>query len=160
MILLLILCPTFINFLGKQGWHDGVGLGKNNQGISNPIKASLKFDKTGIGHDMAKEFTNNWWDLAYAKASSGIQIEENQDGDTVEIKSKKKNRKRKNKEQKEAKKKLYSGFVKSATLTNGELKEDPNKDDNEEDEDDEIVKIERLSDEDLFKAVGGFTGHK
>jgi len=120
----------------------------------------LKFDKTGIGHDMAKEFTNNWWDLAYAKASSGIQIEENQDGDTVEIKSKKKNRKRKNKEQKEAKKKLYSGFVKSATLTNGELKEDPNKDDNEEDEDDEIVKIERLSDEDLFKAVGGFTGHK
>merc|ERR1712045_802342 len=99
----------------KQGWHDGGGLGKNNQGIAKPIKASLKFDHAGIGHDMAKEFTNNWWDLAYAKASSGIQIEENQDGDTVEIKSKKKNRKRKNKEQKEAKKKLYSGFVKSAT---------------------------------------------
>ena len=102
---------------------------------------------------MAKEFTNNWWDLAYAKASSGIQIEENQDGD-VEIKSKKKKRK---KEQKEAKKKMYSGFVKSATLTNGELKEDLNKND---EDDDEIVKIERLSDEDLFKAVGGYTGHK
>merc|ERR1711894_469877 len=63
-------------------------------------------------------------------------------------------------EQKEAKKKLYSGFVKSATLTNGKLTEDPNKDDEAEDDDDEIVKIERLSDEDLFKAVGGFTGHK
>ena len=118
----------------------------------------MKFDKTGVGHDMAKEFTNNWWDLAYAKASSKIQIEENQDGDVENIKSKK--RKRKNKEQKEAKKKLYSGFVKSATLTNGKLTEDPNKDDEAEDDDDEIVKIERLSDEDLFKAVGGFTGHK
>ena len=143
----------FYDLLGKQGWHDGAGLGKNNQGIAKPIKASLKFDHAGIGHDMAKEFTNNWWDLAYAKASSGIQIEENQDGD-VEIKSKKKKRK---KEQKEAKKKMYSGFVKSATLTNGELKEDPDKDD---EDDDEIVKIERLSDEDLFKAVGGYTGHK
>ena len=157
MLLFSFKC-TFL-WLGKQGWNDGAGLGKNNQGISNPIKASLKFDKTGVGHDMAKEFTNNWWDLAYAKASSKIQIEENQDGDIENIKSKK--RKRKNKEQKEAKKKLYSGFVKSATLANGELKEDPNKDDEaDDDDDDEIVKIERLSDEDLFKAVGGFTGHK
>merc|ERR1712141_325334 len=66
-------------------------------------------------------------------------------------------KKKRKKEQKEAKKKLYSGFVKSATLTNGQLKEDSNKDD---EEDDEIVKIERLSDEDSFKAVGGYTGHK
>ena len=54
------------------------GLGKTHQGISEPIKASLKFDTAGIGHDIAKEFTNNWWDLAYKKASNAIQIEENQ----------------------------------------------------------------------------------
>ena len=51
---------------------------KTHQGISEPIKASLKFDTAGIGHDIAKEFTNNWWDLAYKKASNAIQIEENQ----------------------------------------------------------------------------------
>ena len=45
----------------KQGWSMGQGLGKESQGISEPIKASLKFDTAGIGHDIAKQFTNNWW---------------------------------------------------------------------------------------------------
>ena len=44
--------------LRKQGWKEGDGLGKQQQGITDPIKASLKFDKTGVGHDIAKEFTN------------------------------------------------------------------------------------------------------
>ena len=77
-----------------------------------------------------------------------------QDGD-VEVKSKRKKRK---KEQKEAKKNLYSGFIKSATLENGKLEDNLCKVENKEDE--EEVKVEKLSDEDLFKAVGGFTGHK
>ena len=42
----------------KQGWTDGQGLGRQEQGIVDPIKATLKFDTTGIGHDIAKEFTN------------------------------------------------------------------------------------------------------
>ena len=46
--------------LRKQGWKEGDGLGKQQQGITDPIKASLKFDKTGVGHDIAKEFTNVW----------------------------------------------------------------------------------------------------
>ena len=75
-----------------------------------------------------------------------------QDGD-VEVKSKRKKRK---KEQKEAKKNLYSGFIKSATLENGKLEDNLCKVENKEEE----VKVEKLSDEDLFKAVGGFTGHK
>ena len=44
--------------LRKQGWTDGQGLGKTQQGIVDPIKPTLKFDKTGIGHDHAEEFTN------------------------------------------------------------------------------------------------------
>ena len=46
--------------LRKQGWTDGQGLGKTQQGIVDPIKPTLKFDKTGIGHDHAEEFTNVW----------------------------------------------------------------------------------------------------
>jgi hypothetical protein len=58
----------------KQGWAEGQGLGKTQQGIVDPIKSSLKFDKAGIGHDMAAEFTNNWWDLAFKKAANTFQI--------------------------------------------------------------------------------------
>ena len=39
-----------------------------------PIKASLKFDKAGIGHDPAKEFTEHWWDDAYKKAMDKITV--------------------------------------------------------------------------------------
>ena len=46
--------------LRKQGWTDGQGLGKTQQGIVDPIRPTLKFDKTGIGHDHAEEFTNVW----------------------------------------------------------------------------------------------------
>ena len=59
---------VFVSFLGE-------GLGKNSQGISEPIKPSLKFDKTGVGHDPAKEFTSTWWDDAYKKAVDNVTID-------------------------------------------------------------------------------------
>ena len=62
--------------LRKQGWKEGQGLGREQQGIVEPIKPSLKFDSAGIGHDIAKEFTNHWWDHAFKKAASSIEIEE------------------------------------------------------------------------------------
>ena len=98
-------------------------------------------------------------DHAYKKASNKIEIEENQDGE-VSVKSKKRKRKE---ELEEAKKRLYSGFVKSATLENGKLKDDKDKEkkkDEDDEEEEEEVKFVKLSDEELFKAVGGFTGHK
>ena len=52
----------------------GSGLGKTNQGISEAIRPHLKFDTTGMGHDPAKEFTNNWWDDAFNKAAGNIQV--------------------------------------------------------------------------------------
>merc|ERR1712045_657971 len=92
----------------KQGWHDGAGLGKNNQGIVNPIKASLKFDKTGVGHDIAKEFTNHWWDQAFKKASNGIHIEKLTEDGEIEVKSrdKTKSKMKAKSEKKEEKKSL------------------------------------------------------
>ena len=51
--------------------------------------------------------------------------------------------------------------MKSATLENGKLKDDKDTDKKkDEDDEEEEVKFVKLSDEDLFKAVGGFTGHK
>ena len=36
------------NQLKKYGWKEGDGIGKDNQGIVQPIKASLKFDQSGV----------------------------------------------------------------------------------------------------------------
>jgi len=149
----------------KQGWTDGQGLGRQEQGIVDPIKATLKFDTTGIGHDIAKEFTNNWWDLAYKKAANKIEVEETTDGQ-IDVKSKKKNKKKRKREKEEAKNQLYAGFTKSATLTNGKMVEETKSNENENNsssEDEEMDKFSAvtklLSDETLFKEAG-ITAHK
>lgn len=102
----------------KQGWHEGQGLGKSQQGISAPIKASMKFDSAGVGYDIAQEFTNNWWDLAFKKAANRIQVEE--DNEVAVVKSRPQQ-----KAKREAKNRLYSQFTKSATLADGQLIEEP-----------------------------------
>lgn len=142
----------------KQGWKEGQGLGKDQQGISKAIKPSLKFDTAGIGHDQAKEFTNNWWDLAYKKAANKIEVTET--SDQVEVKSKKRKRK---KEAKEAKNRLYSSFTKSATLENGKILEEEKKSESDSSDDEFQSKVSAVmklvSDEKLFKDVG-VTAHK
>merc|ERR1712083_1107131 len=135
------------------------------QGIVDAIKPTLKFDKTGIGHDIAKEFTNNWWDLAYKKAANKIEVEETKDGQ-IDVKSKKKNKKKRKLEKAVAKNQLYAGFTKSATLTNGKMVEEAaldKNDNNSSSEDEEMDKFSAvtklLSDETLFKEAG-VTAHK
>lgn len=151
--------------LRKQGWTDGQGLGKTQQGIVDPIKPTLKFDKTGIGHDHAEEFTNNWWDLAFKKAANKIEVEETKDGQ-IDVKSKKRSKKKRKREKAEAKNALYAGFTKSATLTDGHMIEESSntakkeQDSSSEDEMDKFSAVTKLlSDENLFKAAG-ITAHK
>lgn len=65
----------------------GQGIGKNLDGIVQPIKANLKFDKDGLGHDKAKDFTTHWWENAYNEAANNIAVEHNSSAgiDTVAI---------------------------------------------------------------------------
>lgn len=58
----------------------GQGIGKNLDGISKPIKANLKFDNAGFGHDRAKEFTNHWWEMAFNDAANNLNVKK-ADGD-------------------------------------------------------------------------------
>ena len=117
----------------------------------------VSFYSSALEYGICYECSFLFRDHAYKKASNKIEIEENQDGE-VSVKSKKRKRKE---EMQEAKKRLYSGFVKSATLENGKLKDDKDKEEKkDEDDEEEEVKFVKLSDEELFKAVGGFTGHK
>eukprot|EP00096_Caligus_rogercresseyi_P013149 TRINITY_DN5821_c0_g1_i1.p1 TRINITY_DN5821_c0_g1~~TRINITY_DN5821_c0_g1_i1.p1 ORF type:complete len:189 (+),score=60.43 TRINITY_DN5821_c0_g1_i1:55-621(+) len=141
--------------LESQGWTEGSGLGKNGQGISEPVRPSLKFDTTGVGHDPGKEFTDHWWARAYDEAARELEVKPGEDG-SVEVKKKRK----KGKKEKEKKKaQLYAGFVKTATLDEGVLKPETSKDSSEK----KKVKADPLrilSDEELFAACDGMTAHK
>ena len=126
----------------------------------------MKFDKTGVGHDIAKEFTNHWWDQAFKKASNGIHIEKLTEDGEIEVKSrdKTKSQMKAKSEKKEQKKSLYKAFVKSATLENGKLvkeKDDASSSSSSEMNTSSTVEthIQALDYDELFKSIG-VTAHK
>lgn len=54
----------------------GKGLGKKEDGIAAPVRASLKFDQTGVGYDTAnaESYGDKWWTRAYNDAANGIDV--------------------------------------------------------------------------------------
>lgn len=76
-------------------YFKGEGIGKNADGIAKPIKANLKFDSTGLGHDRGKEFTNHWWENAFNSAAKNINVSTDDgnvsmslnDGESVEVRT-------------------------------------------------------------------------
>jgi len=150
--------------LEKYGWKDGEGLGKSRNGISNPIKAALKFDNAGLGHKISDELVNPWWQRVYDSAAGNVNVVE--ENGTVGIKTSGKTEittKRKRKQTKDGETAGYGSFVKRAALAEGG--EAIIGSDTEEFEDEPDLKkrtsgICDLTDEELFKACGGRTAHK
>lgn len=52
----------------------GQGIGKNLDGIKEPIKAHLKFDNTGLCYDKGTEYTDHWWERAFNSASEDLNV--------------------------------------------------------------------------------------
>ncbi|XP_029347357.1 G patch domain-containing protein 4 [Acyrthosiphon pisum] len=52
------------------------GLGKKEDGIAAPVRASLKFDQTGVGYDTAnaESYGDKWWTRTYNDAANGIDV--------------------------------------------------------------------------------------
>jgi len=143
------------------GWSRGTGLGKNGQGIVDAIKPKLKFDQSGVGHNRAEEFEFQWWDHVFNKAAKSLKVDDKEGEVKVDFNSDKSElstKKMRRKLQKEMKKKLYSNFVKSGTLTGGNMVEEPQEETFIEDKD--MSKIKELSDDQLVAACGGRTAHK
>ncbi|XP_077455290.1 G patch domain-containing protein 4 [Stigmatopora argus] len=159
----------------RHGWKDGKGLGREENGISKPIKVKVKCNKGGVGHREGEQFTFQWWDHVFNQASSSLQVETNQDGislkktaaaaddgdDSGQISNKKPRKAAL------AKGKLYGCFVKSATLLSGrECPESASGDDggsssdSEDDQKLDLSSTTKLSDLDLMKVCGGRTAHK
>lgn len=55
----------------------GKGLGRHENGIATAIKPKLKFDNSGIGHDVGEQFTNNWWERVFNSAAENIDVQVN-----------------------------------------------------------------------------------
>ncbi|RZC36484.1 G patch domain-containing protein 4, partial [Asbolus verrucosus] len=43
--------------------------------MSEALKPKLKFDNSGIGHDVGDQFTNNWWERLFNNASKNINVQ-------------------------------------------------------------------------------------
>ncbi|KAM9807101.1 G patch domain-containing protein 4 [Syngnathus typhle] len=155
--------------LKSHGWKEGKGLGRDENGISEPVKVKVKCNKGGVGHQEGEQFTFQWWDHVFNKASSSLQVESHQDGISLKktengeeedggVISNKKPRKASL-----AKGKIYGSFVKSATLLSGQpgraVDSDSSSSEQEEDKLD-LSSIAKLSDCNLMKACGGRTAHK
>ncbi|GFO30656.1 G patch domain-containing protein 4 [Plakobranchus ocellatus] len=139
----------------KHGWKEGSGLGKEEDGRSEPIKVSLKMDKAGVGHDPGKEFTDHWWLRVFNEAAQKIGNKD--EGISKQAKSKEEKAKTKKEEQR---KKFYNGFVQSTVLTNGVEEKNINADSSSEDEKEESNNVSIPTLDDIHKFCGGATGHK
>ncbi|KAK9892960.1 hypothetical protein WA026_023017 [Henosepilachna vigintioctopunctata] len=142
--------------LEKYGWKEGQGLGKNEDGISQPIKPKLKFDNAGVGHDHGAEFTNKWWETLFNSATQNIDIKVKDEkvrfvlkSEPIEITTKNYSLKKNDKNA------LEKSFLRTSKLTNQGIEnyhvpiihENPKK-------------FSVLTDEELFAACGGRTAHK
>ncbi|XP_013885420.1 G patch domain-containing protein 4 [Austrofundulus limnaeus] len=157
----------------RHGWEQGKGLGRAENGISEPVKVKVKCDKGGVGHKEGEQFSFHWWDHVFNKASASLQVETDQNG----IKLKKTAEEgeedgtisnRKPRKALLAKSKLYGCFVKSATLLSGQEQPEPKSsvsDSSSSSEEEEEQKLDlssttKLSDSELMKVCGGRTAHK
>ncbi|XP_067939003.1 G patch domain-containing protein 4-like [Watersipora subatra] len=146
-------CSFGYQHLRKKGWIDGNGLGRTNSGDANPIKVNLKHDTAGLGHDMSKDFTNQWWDHVFNKAAAKVSV--STDGNEVKVKSADLTDENKVKLKQKA---LYGKFVKGTRLEHGvETHEER---DSDSSEDNSMPAISILTDEELLNACGGRTAHK
>lgn len=135
--------------LKKYGWSEGKGLGKDESGIAHALRPKLKFDTAGVGHKI--DLTSQWWSKSFNEAAKSLMVHISEESVKVETKKQKK--------KSSVPKKTYTGFIKAGTQTGaGQLVAEEEKEKLEGETEDGA--IERISDEQLFKACGGLTAHK
>ena len=108
-------------YLESYGWSQGKGLGKNEDGISRPLRLRSQKDAVGLGFDRTSQFNSQVWfakmDVAIIEARAIDR--KRQDKKTEDHTS---NRKRKSNDEDESlpgkSSKFYSQFVKSQSSAN------------------------------------------
>ncbi|KAM0736635.1 G patch domain-containing protein 4 [Formica fusca] len=141
----------------KYGWKEGKGLGKNENGLKEAIKPTLKFDNAGIGYN--ENNSEHWWETLYDNAAKNIKVDlhDNEvslstinNSNIIDAWTTVSSKKSKKTEQQK-----YGNFLKTSTLHNGCLIQDTSMEKEEETAKDSIYIP--LTDEQLYKACGGRT---
>lgn len=70
-------------------YYLGQGIGKNVDGIVEPIKANLKFDKTGLCYDKAVEFNDHWWERAFNCAAENLNVDNSNEAVSLSVEEEK-----------------------------------------------------------------------
>lgn len=139
----------------KHGWTQGKGLGRKENGITQALKVTLKQDTHGVGHDPAKEFTNQWWSELFNKTAANLVVDTGKDGVQIRRLSKETNRRNGPKPNL-----LYQKFVKMATLTSDGEKPDKDLESCSDNNHQGLAPPKILTDEMLLEACEGRTAHK
>jgi len=162
--------PSFAqNQLQKQGWEEGKGLGKSENGIRSAIKVKVKNNKGGLGHDSAAEFTFHWWDHIFNKAANAIEVVDDNENEGVSIKKNENAKKivpqlmynkRPLPQSVKGKPLLYGTFVSGGTVPTNDLDSNVNTPEQSSDSDSESE--DELSTDLLDRTYKrtGLTGHK
>jgi hypothetical protein len=61
---------------------DREGLGHHGQGIRDVIKPKLKFEQSGVWHNIGDEFEFHWWDHVFNKAAKPKTVKD-KEGDAM-----------------------------------------------------------------------------
>jgi len=148
------------NELRKHGWSDGKGLGKKEHGIKEAIKIKRKNNTSGLGLDIAEQFTYHWWDHAFNKAAKSINVDTTGDEvklsktESIEPLSTRKLTKYFN-----GKPLVYGSFVKAGSFVPGTTNEKSDKKEESSSSEDEVDYSSKDTLERTYK-ITGLTGHK
>ncbi|KAK7074101.1 G patch domain-containing protein 4 [Halocaridina rubra] len=134
------------SMLEKFGWQEGKGLGREESGITKAIKVAGNFNSYGLGHDVGREFTDQWWDKLYNATASNITVDTSEDGGVQVIRKGGTPDSKKIIPYAKSDTNQYSKFVKGGTITDHQKGKYEDK--------------SRLSFDDIFKKCGGKTAHK
>jgi len=149
-------------YMASKGWTSGDGLGKNLHGRKDPVKVKYKFDINGLGHDKAETDKYKWWERAFQSAADAIEV--GKDNKICKIEGKEAIVSTSRPMSKSMNRALLYGshFVKAGVMSGGKFTREQSDSDSDSSSDEEEGKgrIVEVSDEALFAACGGMTGHK
>ncbi|XP_062521665.1 G patch domain-containing protein 4-like [Corticium candelabrum] len=132
--------------LEKTGWKYGCGLGKHENGAAQPVKATIKMDTRGLGFDPGKEFSHDWWTMAFNKTAEKLSVTNTDSRSSVQVSQGRECSSGKS-GPKGGDLETYRGFVKESVVP----VDSPIKN---------VVTTEMVSDDELFLACGGRTAHR
>lgn len=139
----------------KNFFYIGKGLGKNENGLTEALKPTLKFDHAGIGYSETN--SEPWWKTLYDNTIKNIKVELHEDkvplskiNDSSAIDGWSTISSKKNKKTEQQK---YGNFLKSSTLLNGYLIQDTIEKEERTAKDSVYIP---LTDEQLYKGCGRY----